>query len=235
MSKTWLAFLGLTLCGATSVAAYPPAPANAAQVRVGGFVPSGGGELWESNEAIFTLDATDMADWALGFSFLQGVSNHADVAFNVDFYDGSALSDYRIDHPGSPILHDTRLSLVPVTVELRVLPGGRYRLGDRQGRSASPRPVLYLGAGLGASWWEYEESGEFLDGAEIFSGHFVDSGVAFEAHVLAGLEMPVSPFTSLLLEGRYSFADDELEDDFAGLGKIELGGASGFAGLSFRF
>jgi hypothetical protein len=101
------------------------------------------------------------------------------------------------------------------------------------------KPAFYLGAGLGATFWEYEEFGDFLDFSEdpprIFHGDFNDDGVAFEIHGLVGVELPLNPAVGLLFEARYSLADDDLGDDFAGLGDIELGGASIAGGFSFRF
>lgn len=243
MGKTCFWVLGLTVLNVTMAAAYPLAPDRAAQLRVGAFFPRGGGELWDSNEEVFTLDVSDFNDWSLGFSYVHGLNNHAEVGLNVDFYEGGTVSEYRgIDHPGSPVVHDTRLRLLPFTVDLRLLPAGRYRLGGKQGRQAFRKPAIYVGAGLGANYWEYEELGEFLDcrpdcseDSEIFFDRFVESGLAFEAHVLGGLELPMTPFTNLLFEGRYSFSDDEPEGDFAGLGQLHLGGASAYAGLSFRF
>ena len=53
--------------------------------------------------------------------------------------------------------------------------------------------------------------------------------------MLAGLELPVSPGFNLLIEGRYSWAQGELDRDLIGLESIDLGGAWGFVGASFRF
>ena len=82
-------------------------------------------------------------------------------------------------------------------------------------------------------------NGDFIDFDDpmqpIFYGDFQDSGTAFETHVLAGIELPAGRGFNILFEGRYAWVDDELSDDFAGLGKIELGGASFFGGFGWRF
>lgn len=212
----------------------------ALQFRIGGFHPSGGGELWDTNEEVFTLDHSDFNDLVFGLTYVHSINNHLEVGFNADFYEAREISAYRgfVDEDGFPILHDTELRTVPLTLDLRFLPGGRYRIRGARGHRVM-QPAFYIGAGLGVDYWEYEEVGDFLDFTfdppEIFLDRFKDTGTAFEAHVLAGLELPLGDRTNLLLEGRYSSADDEPSGDFAGLGRLELGGASAYAGLSFRF
>jgi hypothetical protein len=120
---------------------------------------------------------------------------------------------------------------------VRFIPAGRFRGSSRRG--AVRKPVFYVGAGAGINFWEYEEIGDFIDFTvdpnEIFFDRFIEDGEALQVHVLAGLEIPVSPGFNLLLEGRHSWADDDLSGDFAGLGDIELGGTSVFIGGSFRW
>ena len=212
---------------------------NTVQVRLGGFFPSGDSDFWDETEEVFTLDASDFDDFILGFSFVHSINNDFEVGLNVDFYEETALSQYRgfVDESDLPILHDTQLELVPVTVDVRFLPGGRYRI--RPGGRRVIKPVFYVGAGVGLNLWDYEEFGDFLDFTEdppeIFPDFFRDSGTAFEAHLLAGAELPLGRMTNMLIEGRYSSSDDDLSGDFAGLGELDLSGYSFYWGLSFRF
>jgi hypothetical protein len=96
-----------------------------------------------------------------------------------------------------------------------------------------------VGAGAGINLWEYEEVGDFIDFSDlelpIFYGRFKDSGATLELHVMGGIELPLSPNFNLLLEGRYSWSEDTLGNDFAGFGDIDLGGASISVGGAFRF
>ena len=98
-------------------------------------------------------------------------------------------------------------------------------------------PVPYLGAGIGVTYWEYEEVGDFVDPADstIFYGRFIDSGTDFETHVLAGLELPVNDRFTFLLEGRYSWANASLGGDFSGFGDLDLGGFAAYFGMGYRF
>ncbi len=211
---------------------------DAFQFRFGWFFPSGGGEVWNENEEVFTLEASDFDSFQFGMSYVKGLTGHLELGINFDWYSETVFSSYRdwVDERGFPINHDTRLERLPLTADLRWLPAGRYR--SRPGGNVL-RPVFYLGAGAGVNFWEYREQGDFLDFAfdppEVFYASFRDSGEALTVYVLAGAEWPMSPSFNFAIEGRYSWSDDTLGSDFAGLGDLELGGTAIFGGLSWRF
>jgi len=241
-----LAF-ALTFAVFGSVAASPPGPGgpglnySAVQFRLGLFQLDGDSGFWDDTADVFTLEASDFDDAAVGFSYIRGVGEQLEVGFNADFFEERVRSEYRdfVDIDGYSILHDTELTIVPLTVDFRFVPGGRYR--QRPGGRQVPKPLFYVGAGIGITFWEYEEFGDFLDFGfdppEIFYDEFQDEGAAFEIHALAGVEIPVSRRTNFLIEGRVSDSDDELGGDFSGLPerKIDLGGSSIYAGASIRF
>ena len=237
MKKVSVLLLSMTVISAgaaPSVLAQSGRGESAFQIRVGGFFPEGGGEFWQESESVFTLDASDFDGSTLGLSFVSSINNNLEVGINADFFEEEVTSFYRGET--EPIGHDTRLSTVPLTVDLRFIPGGRFRQ-----RSAGPvrKPVFYVGVGAGVNFWEYEEIGDFIDFSvepnEVFFDRFREDGEALQVHVMAGLELPLSPGFNLTLEGRRSWADDNLAGDFAGLGDIELGGTSVFIGGSFRW
>jgi hypothetical protein len=221
-----------------ALAAPPAGTDNALEFRIGAFFPDGGGDLWNDNQAVFTQKMSDFDDVTLGFSYVRSLTNIVELGVNIDFYDGVDLSAYRDfeDEDGFAILHDTRLTMVPVTVDVRVLPGGRYK--GRRGRAIN-KPVFYVGAGGGLNNWRYEEFGDFIDFDDpqlpIYYDEFEDSGTALELHALAGVELPVARRFNLVFEGRYSWSDDKLDEDFAGFGDIRLDGPSFHFGGAFRF
>jgi len=221
-------------------AAGPRPPAHAVQLRFGGFFPSGGGPLWTDVENRFTLDASDLDGAVFGVSFVSGLGNSWEVGIHADFFDETVLSSEAdfVDEDGFAIYHDTQLEMTPLTVDVRFLPGGRYRL--RPGGVRVLKPVVYLGASAGINFWEYDEVGDFVDDTDpadpfVFSDHFSEDGDAFQYGLLAGVELPVQPSFHVVFEGRYAWADDNLDEDLAFLESIELGGASIFVGASFRF
>jgi len=243
ISTTVVLTLLASTASVTAAPWHPPGPPESAlQGRLGYFFLDDRGDgFWEDTESVFTLDASDFEDFSLGFSYVQSLGNKLEVGFNVDFFEETVRSEYRdfVDQSGFPILHDSILSLVPLTVDLRFLPIGRYRV--RPGGRHIVQPTFYFGVGAGLVFWDYEERGDFLDFTfdppVIFGDHFSDDGVALEVHGLAGVEIPVGPRTNLLFEGRYSFAEDDLGGDFSDLPErdIHLGGGAVYGGLSFRF
>jgi len=237
----------LVLGFAAPAGAQAPRTSNAFQFRFGGYFPSGDGEFWEGNEEVFTLSVSDFDDVTFGFGFVTSLTNNLELGFNIDFYDATVLSSYQDvyggppDNPNLPIYHDTHLETMPMTVDLRILPTGRYGVRGSGGQRQVVHPVPYFGGGIGFNYWTYEEVGDFVDFSDpdnlvILNGlRFVEDGTAFEAHVLAGLELPLGPSWSFLFEGRYSWCDDTPSGDFAGLGDLDLGGFYGMVGFSFRF
>jgi len=219
----------------------PPASESGLQIRLGNFNFEGDSDFWDATEDVFTLDASELDDFVLGFTYVHSISNQLELGVNMDFFEETERSEYRdfVDSAGFAILHDTELAMAPMTVDVRFIPGGRYRI--RPGGRHIPKPIFYFGVGAGLNFWEYEEFGDFLDFSfdppEIFFDHFSDDGVAFEAHALAGVEIPVGRWSYILFEGRHSRSDDDLGGDFSGLPEtdLDLSGTSIYAGFSYRF
>ena len=226
---------------AGSAIAAPPGSDGAFNLRLGGFFPSGDSDFWEANEAAFTLDHSDFNGAMFGVGYTASVNNYFEVGFGADFYWESVRAADRNfnDQFGNPILHDTRLGIYPFTVDFKVLPGGRYAIRGSENRPRYVRrPVPYLGGGIGMTYWQYEEEGDFVaSDLSIVYDRIKDSGFEFERHVMAGIEFPLSPSWNLTLEGRYSWAEATPGGALAVVnpGKLDLGGAGVFVGGSLRF
>jgi hypothetical protein len=231
-----MALAVFALCTTSAVAQSIPerTARHSIQLRFGYFFPEGEGPLWDDVGNRFTLAPDDFNGPAWGLSFVTAVNNHLEVGVHGDWYGQTVLSEERdfVDEFGYSVVHETTLEERPFAIDLRLIPGGRY------GRSGL-KPVFYLGAGVGVNIWDYEEAGDFVDAGDptlpIYYGVFKESGEALEARVLAGLEIPLSPGFNLLFEGRYSWAEGDLNRDLVDLETIDLGGAWGFVGASFRF
>ena len=238
-----LALAGVAgLVGAADPAiAAPPRDDSSLQFRVGAFFLKGDGEFWDDSEDAFTFEPGDLNGPTFGISWVRSVTNHIEFGLNADYSEGSELVAYRdfVDEDDFEILHDVTLRRFPVTMDIRFLPGGRYSVRGSRGQYQVRRPVPYVGVGAGLNFWRYEETGDFLDfdfdPPDIFGETFEESGTALETHVLAGLEVPVGPAWNLMVEGRYSWSDDEFEEDFEGLGELDMTGASVSVGASVRF
>jgi len=216
-------------------------PSQALEFRGGGHFPEGDSDFWSETEEVFTTDSADFEDFVFGLTLLTAVNNYVEVGFGVDWYGervGSAYRGYE-DSAGFPIVHDTTLEIMPMMVDLRILPGGRHLARRSPGSHPRGKPVAYLGGGIGASYWSYEEVGDFidfsLDPPEIFYDRFQDDGFAFAVQALAGIEVPLGPTWNALFEGRYTWSSAELSGDFAGLGTLDLSGMALYAGVAVRF
>lgn len=231
------------VAGTASALAQPPGTDGSFRFRFGGYFPSGNSEFWDANEAAFTSDASDFNDWMIGASFVSSMSNWVELGFNVDFYDATERTSDRFytDDFGNPILHDASLELIPLSVDVRVLPTGRYALRGHGSQVRVRRPLPYVGAGIGMTYWEYEEQGDFVGfdeiGPFIYYDRLKDSGTEFATHVLAGVEFPMGPTWNLTLEGRYTWSEATPGGAFSdlALGDLDLGGFAGFFGFSNQF
>lgn len=242
ISTTLLILLVSTTSVATAQWGPPGPPRNEFQVRFGYFWLDDYRDdgFWADTESVFTVSASDFRDFSFGLTYVRSLQNWLELGFNMDFFDKTVRSAERdfVDEGGRSILHDSELSLVPLTADVRFYPLGRYRI--RPGGRYILQSTFYLGVGGGLLFWDYEERGDFVDKGpdpRIFGALFRDDGIALEVHGLAGVEIPVSPSTYLMFEGRYSFAEDKLGGDFSDLPErdIHLGGAAIHGGFSFRF
>src|SRR5262245_1317920 len=239
--KRTLSIVALAACAlaAGSVHAAPGAD-SAFNFRLGGFFPSGNGDFWEANEAAFTLDHSDFDGFMGGASYSAALNNYLEFGVGLDFYWESVRSADRNfeDQFGNPILHDSRLGLIPMYVDLKFLPAGRYKRTGADGHRLVRRPAPYIGGGIGMTYWEYEEEGDFVaSDLSIIYDRLKDTGLAFEKHVMVGLELPISPQWYLTFEARQSWAEDTPGGAFTTInpGDLDLGGASVFVGGSVRF
>ncbi len=229
-----------TLAAVGPAAAAPPGQDGGFNFRFGGFFPTGNSDFWDTNEAAFTLDHSDFNGVTGGVGYTASINNFFEFDVNADFYAASTRSADSLftDQDGFPIFHDSRLAIFPVTVGFRVLPAGRYARRGTEGKHYVRRPVPYFGAGVGMSYWQYEEEGDFV--ASDFSvvyDRFTETGLAFEKHAMIGIEFPVAPDWNVTLEVRQSWAEATPGGSFSVVnpGTLDLGGTSVFLGGSLRF
>jgi len=214
-------------------------PRMAMAFKMGAFLPSGDSGLWDFNEALLTTEPDDFDDFEFALEWQIRPYNHLEFAFELEFYEGVDHSEYRdfVDSAGFDILQTSTLSLVPMTFNVRWLPAGRYRR-DAGGFLGVPRRVVpYLSVGGGLYVWEFEMLGDFvdLDTLEIFYDRFTSDGVTLGANAAVGIELPLSRAWSFVVEGRYHWASDELDDDFVGFDEFDLGGTSVLFGAVLQF
>jgi hypothetical protein len=231
-------------------AAAPPGQGGGLEFRAGAFFPAGDSDFWDETENNFTLDHSDLNGFTASLGYVASINNYIEFDVEGSFYGAEDRSSDRdfTDTLGNEILHDTRILTAPLTVSFRVLPAGRFARRGADGKHYVRRPVPYLGAGVGLTYWQYEEQGDFvfdsLLGPVVDFDRVQDDGVEFETHVKAGIEFPIGPAWNLTLEARRSWAEATLDEGFPSQAfisttpaprELDLGGISVLFGASLRF
>jgi hypothetical protein len=168
------------------------------------------------------------------------LSSRADVVIGLDFSRAAVASEYRdlVDNNRLPIEQTTSLK------ELNLTGSIRFALSPR-GREISqlawvPRQVVpYAGAGGGMLWYQFRQSGDFVDVLDprmsIFPDTFTAEGWTPSAHVFGGVDVQVYRRLYITLDGRYIWAAGELGDDFENFDPIDLAGFRFGAGINVIF
>lgn len=201
---------------------------GAVRVHLGAFQPEGDSEYWADKERDFTGGVDDLENVSFGVDYLLSLNRNVSLQFSGTAYGGDTTQSYRefVDNFGDRIRHDTTLGIASATVGVVLHPFG-------SDAAVSP----YVGAGGGGYFWSLEEEGDFIDfdfDNEVFFSDLSDEGVAFGYYYLVGLEAPITRRVSIFGEGKWSFAEDELSDDFEGFGDIDLSGRTFLVGLSWN-
>ncbi len=203
------------------------------------------GEIYDFLTENLTLHDSDFDAFAFTIDASVRATSWLDVVVGFELSERSNKSEFRnfVDQFGAPIKQKTRLTQVPLTVSLKLYPFGR---GRQVGKYAWVRSTLvpYLGGGIGATWYELRQKGDFVDFAsedpmdpgifDIFEGKFQSDGWAFAQHAFVGFDLKLTRNFGLVLEGRYYWARADVGGDFVGFDPIDLDGARVMAGVSWR-
>jgi hypothetical protein len=207
---------------------WKPGDYGSLRFRLGLFEPDGESMYWDDKFRDFTGSPSSFEDFVWGIDYLWRTSRSSGLLFGSSFYDGKTTQAYLdwVDASGREIRHVTNLQVWDITAAFV------WRLG--QGGV-----VPYLGAGGGFLYWYLEESGDFIDFGDpdlpIVFARYRASGWTYEGFGMVGLDVNLGYRWSFFVEGRYRVSDDELSDDFAGMGTLDLSGTEFTAGLSWNF
>ncbi len=207
---------------------WQPGDFGAVRGYIGIFSPQGSSEYWDDTFEAFTGSTSDFEDVVFGFDYLWRTSNRSGLLFGTSFYSGAATQAYRdwVDGDGQDVNHTTKLDLTELTAAYVV------RLGAH-----GMRP--YIGGGGGLLWWGLREEGYFIDfadpGLPIVFASYDAGGTTWELFALAGLDVPIGYRWSFFVEGRYRWAEAELDGDFSGFGTVDLSGFQLAGGFSWNF
>jgi hypothetical protein len=202
------------------------------------FLATAGSDLFDFIQKQLTLDDGDFRSPLLGLTVGFMISPRVDLGVAFDYCQSSAESEFRdyVDDDFLPITQKTQLTeaVLSFSGTYRLLP--RYRQVSRFA-SMLRRVVPYVGGGAGLSMYEFQQTGDFVDFADlsIFRTTLRSTGWAPSAHVMGGADFQLHRSWFATFEARYTWADGEPGDDFVGFDAIDLSGLSLSVGASYVF
>jgi opacity protein-like surface antigen len=209
------------------------------------------GEIYDFLTDELTLSKSDFDAPAFTVDFSWRLISWLDLVFGVEYSGRKQKSEDRhsTEVNGNPINQKTRLTQVPLTLSLKIYPLGR---GEQVGQYAWIRKTVvpYFGGGIGGTWYELKQKGDFVDRDPdpgdcpfppppdppecIFSDTFTSDDWAFAQHVFSGVDIKLTRSLGLILEGRYYWADADVRGDYLGFNPIDLDGARVMIGFNWK-
>ena len=223
------------------------APKATVSFNIGYGIPGAGSDLFDEVTDMFTLGKSDFRAPLIGGGLSIFLKDRIDLAFEFSYASSSAWSSYATGLPAideRPIEHDTHFTRVPVTASFKYFLMDRGRqIGNLSWIPTEWAP--YIGFGGGGMFYEFGESGEFIDeqhvecetlGCPIFHGDYLSKGWAWVGHAFGGLQWALSPQWIVTVEGRYSLSDADLDRPaYVDYEPIDLSGFQGTVGFGIRF
>ncbi len=236
--------IGPAFTGATAVAQEPRAdflfgkPRGSVAARGGWQMAAESSDIYEFFGEELTIEDGDFDSFLFGADGSFAIASRIDLVAGFEISKASVDSEYRdfVDENDLPIVQETRLTIVPVTLNAKLYLTPRGREVSRYAFvPAKVRP--YVGGGGGFVWYELEQAGDFVDFVDltIFTSGFRSSGWGFATQAFGGVEVSLSPRWFLSVEGRYLWSDADLDGDFLDFEPIDLSGARIGAGVGFTF
>jgi len=227
-------------------AAAPAAHAGGLDLRVGAFLPrqrdcgipsSVPAEytLFQDVCELYTVNKGDFDGWYGGGEYNHVLMKNLEAGVSFDYYSKTEDTFYRdYTRPdGTNIYQSLRLQTWPLGLTLRFIPTGKH-----------VRFAPFVGGGVDAVFYHYEEFGDFIDffdpGLAIHSDHFFDDGTAFGAHALGGFRYYFNRDFAFTAEAKYMWSGHDMHGDFSPNGpglvnRIDLGGWMFTGGVHIRF
>jgi len=199
---------------------------------------SAGSDIFDFVTEQLTIEKSSFNAPGIGAEVAVSLNERLDIVGGFDVAKSSTPSEYRdfIDNQGLPIQQTTSLrqSNFFGSIKFAVTPRGRTISRYAWIPSAI---VPYVGAGGGMANYEFKQNGDFVDFADfaVFPESFKSDGWTPTAHVFGGTDIQIYKRMFLSLEGRYTWANATLDNDFIDFDPIDLGGFRFGAGFHFMF
>jgi opacity protein-like surface antigen len=213
-------------------------PRGLVSVRGAWLMPSENSDLFDFVQDQLTIDSGDFNSPSFAMDLGYALNPHLDIVGGFDVAKQSVDSEYRdlVDNNLLPIEQQSTLRQNSFTGSIRValMPRGRA-VGRYAWVPARVQP--YVGAGGGMVFWEFKQTGDFVDfqDQEVFSDVFTSGGASLSGHVLGGVDIQLYKQLFLTTEGRYVWASGELNNEFVGFEPLDLSSLRISAGINFVF
>ena len=215
-------------------------PAVAVGIRALWSRPRADSDIFTFATEELTLSKSDFNAPGVAVDVGFPLTSRLDILAGFEFDQASAASEVRhfVEDNGLPIQQETALRQVNLSgsLDFALTPRGRS-IGQYAWIAARATP--YIGGGGGLLWYQFEQTGDFVDSLDpefpIFRGRLVSDGWTVSAHVFAGVDIKLTRRLSMTTEVRYRWANATLSQDFIGFDPIDLTGLRVSAGVQFVF
>ena len=213
-------------------------PAGTIGIRSGFDRALAGSDVFTFVTDQLTVNKGDFSSATFAFDVDVRVKPRIDAVFSVGASSSSTRSEFRnwVDNNRLPIEQTTEFRRVPLTAAIKayVLPPGQT-IGHFAWVPARFAP--YVGAGGGAMWYQFVQSGDFIsfDSLKVFSDRFDSNGWAPTVQAFGGVDVSFAKRFAMTTEARYEWARASLTRDFSGFNRIDLSGIAFTSGISVRY
>ena len=199
---------------------------------------SASSDLYDFVTRQLTVEKSDFNMPGIGFDVAYRITERLDGQFGFEGGKNTTASEYRdyVDNNLLPINQTTSLKVVHLTgsVKFSLAPRG-YEVSRL---AWVPRRIVpYVGVGGGAIYYDFTQSGDFVDFVDlsVFPDVFRSKGWAPSGHAFAGMEVKLYRGLYGTIEGRYTKATAKLGTDFIDFDPIDLSGFRLAAGVNLLF
>jgi hypothetical protein len=209
-------------------------------VRGSWLIAREGSDLYRFVERELTIDKGDFNRALFATDVGITLNQRTDAVLGIEVSRASIGSEYRnfVDNNRLPIEQTTSLKEFNLTGSIRFAVTPRGREISRLAWIPA-RVVPYVGAGGGVLWYQFVQSGDFVDALDprlaVFSDRFEAEGFTPSAHVLGGVDVKLTGRWFLTMDGRYVWAHADLGRDFEQFDPIDLAGFRFGAGINILF
>jgi hypothetical protein len=213
-------------------------PNGSVSVRGSWLFASAGSDLFDFVTRQLTIDKQDFNAPGFAADVAVAITSRIDTQFGVEWSKARRPSEYRdfVDNNLRPIEQFTELKALHLTGSLRFVLAPRGRAVSRF--AWVPRRVVpYVGAGGGATYYNFSQSGDFVDFQDlsVFTDSFRSKGWTPSAHAFGGIDLHVYRALCGTVEARYTKAAGTLSSDFIDFDPIDLSGFRISAGVNLLF